>query len=150
MTRVIRACIFTDEIASYEVTQEEEYLEIEKLLATSLPAHDFLFTRDVEPNEVLQKPMDLYAFDFGGLCAVDMSGDYRLSLCRYILQAATERPNVLFIPLSSFSISFMVYATGYLFPELVGSPNVWTINDEVRWAEEDNDSLRAKLKEWFQ
>ncbi len=146
---LIRACLSTDEFASAMTTQEEEYEGIETFLRETLPTRDFLFTRNVNPTLVKHKPMELYLFDFGGLCRVDLFGRQREDFCGQILSAAKDRPNVLFIPWTAMTLQFWRFVVEEFFPELMSEPNVWLPEPMKLWEEMGNESLQNKLKEWF-
>lgn len=147
---LIRAGLNVDDVASYMSTQEEEYEEIEKWLSETLPNHQFKFTRDFPPQDLMTKKLELYLFDYGGLCKYDLSGACREGLARRILEAAKEKPNTLFVPWSKMTLDYWKFAAEEFFPELVTEPNVY-IPDPARFYDDlERSMLTSKLKEWFQ
>ena len=101
---MINACCLVDPLGLIDLTQEEEYQEINKFISKIFKRieESVSFEPDVFPHELIKgKKADIYIFDYGGLgCGCEDTINH---LYRSLIQAIQDRPNVLFIIYSAFS-----------------------------------------------
>jgi hypothetical protein len=93
----MHVCAYVDPTAR----ESEEYEEIGRLLRDGL-GWGCTIERGVKPQDMLQKPADVYVVDVGGMCVAGY-GDGGLSVYRAIIEVVGERPSLLVLLWSSFT-----------------------------------------------
>lgn len=135
--------LFVDPFAAIGTTQEEEYAEIENQFREAYPDTQLIFKRDMQPYNLKNNPVDIYLFDFGGLCYVDHSGSQRMDFSRIILEQVKELPNTLFLPYSKMTRDYVNDAMDEYFPGLL-APNV-ILPSKDHW---DNTPILEATIKW--
>lgn len=116
--------LFVDAFASIGKEQEDEYQEIEQAFRDAYPEEtNLIFKRDMQPHNLKNNPVDVYLFDFGGLCYTDFSGSFRMSFASEIVKQLKDLPNTLFIPYSKMTRDYVHDAMEELFPG-IQAPNM--------------------------
>lgn len=143
-----KAYLFLDEYASMMSSQEEEYEELEKLLRETVPCESFYFRRNVTPQELAGQSPDIYAFDIGGMCYEDHSGDRRLNWCHNVIRQVEDHPDTLFVPFSEMTSDYWKFAIEEFLPELLNAPNVFAV--KMTLDDWEKKGLKDFIRRWFE
>ncbi len=119
MSKPLKVCLYTDEVASLSSTPEEEYEELEDDVRRRLVGFDpgaVQFTRGVLPDKLRDHPCDVYVIDFGGIVAYPEWRARGNLVGANLLAAARETPSTYFLVWSSMSAEWF---KGRLYDELI-------------------------------
>ena len=130
-------------LADFMGDVEEDYADMESLIARLLPEETFTFTRDLQPHEAHDKAIDIFIFDFGGL-APGATGLLE-SMVKQLYNMLTEQlPGCMLVFWTTFTANLvdtypeqmeMEAAEFYKLPNVAVAPNIYADNiNKARWA----------------
>lgn len=136
--KIISVHALVDPMGAGDMTQDDEYADIQKQISLALNNSNVKLKGNVFPYDIGR--CDMYVFDYGGM--LPGCDDMIDSLFRELLKAIVDRGDTLFVIYSTFTGEMYKNFMRAERPELDGVGNV------LFWTGTEADD--KKLKEWFE
>jgi len=144
MSKDLVVGIFVDFMGTDGMEMEGEMDYIQTMFKDYFPDIEFLFKRNMTPDNLKQTPVDLYVFDWGGV----MPGCDALTEDIYnaLVEQIGEKPNTLFVIWSSFSKMYYEDELERVFPN---EEDKKFHNVVMRGGVDESDEFWEAIKLWI-